>query len=421
MCSDMQNRAKEHRKIDGKPCPVSDKGGWEKINFKKATTHVRQLQDRLTTALLNNDFVFAEGLTHLLLHSFYAKALAVENVSTNRGKHTHGVDGIVLDNVDDKYQMIYQLHARGYRANALLRKAIPKANGKVRYLGIPTMKDRAMQTLYSFALEPYAEITGDRHSYGFRKNRCAKDAIWRCLDVLESTPRPRWILEADIEACFDNISHDWLLENVPMDKRILREFLKANYMENGHLYPVEKGTPQGGAISPMLCNIALDGLEQLLIDHLGEDVHFIRYADDIIVIGTDEKVLQAHAIPLIEDFLSVRGLHLSKEKTVITNIADGFDFLGWRVQRKEVCVEVVPSDRNHNSLVEKVDAVLSDGSISSAQRKQMLSRVVKGWLEYHRNVVPVPVLCQIGQALSQQVYDRTQDAELTELAASIFN
>lgn len=421
MCSDMQNRAKEHRKINGHPCPVSDKGGWEKIDFKKAAAHVRRLQNRLTTALLNKEFEYAEGLTHLLLHSFYAKALAVESVSTNRGKNTHGVDGIVLDNVDDKYQTIYELHARGYRANALLRKAIPKANGKVRYLGIPTMKDRAMQTLYSIALEPYAEITGDKHSYGFRRNRCAKDAIWRCLDVLESTQRPKWILEADIEACFDNISHDWLLENVPMDKRILREFLKAGYMENGHLYPVEKGTPQGGAISPMLCNIALDGIEQLLIDHLGEDVHFIRYADDIIVIGTDENILQTHAIPLIEDFLSVRGLHLSKEKTVITNIADGFDFLGWRVQRKEVCVEVVPSDSNHNSLIEKVDAVLSDGSVSSAQRKQMLSRVVKGWLEYHRNVVPVPVLCQIGQALSQQVYDRTQDAELTDLAESIFN
>lgn len=421
MCSDMQNRAKEHRKIDGHPCPVSDKGGWEKIDFKKAAAHVRRLQDRLTTALLNKEFEFAEGITHLLLHSFYAKALAVESVSTNRGKNTPGVDGRVLDNIDEKYKMIYQLHARGYRANALLRKAIPKASGKVRYLGIPTMKDRAMQTLYSFALEPYAEITGDRHSYGFRRNRCAKDAIWRCLDVLESTPRPRWILEADIEACFDNISHNWLLENVPMDKRILRQFLKAKYMENGRLYPIEKGTPQGGAISPMLCNIALDGLEQLLIDGLGEDIHFIRYADDIIVIGTDKNVLQAHAIPLIEDFLSVRGLHLSKEKTVITNIADGFDFLGWRVQRKEVCVEVIPSDRNHSSLIEKVDAVLSDRSISSPQCKQTLSRIVRGWLEYHKGVVPIPVLCEIGQALARRVYDCTRDAELTDLVVSIFN
>ena len=421
MCSDMQNRAKEHRKIDGQPCPVSDKGGWEKIDFKKAAAHVRRLQDRLTAALLNNDFVFAEGLTHMLLHSFYAKALAVEHVVTNRGRKTYGVDRIVLDNIDDKYQMIYQLHARGYRANALLRKAIPKTNGKVRYLGIPTMKDRAMQTLYSFALEPYAEITGDRHSYGFRRNRCAKDAIWRCLDVLESTQRPKWILEADIEACFDNISHDWLLENVPMDKRILREFLKAGYMENGRLHPVEKGTPQGGAISPMLCNIALDGLEQLLIDGLGEDIHFIRYADDIIVIGTDENVLQARAVPLIGAFLSARGLHLSKEKTVITNIADGFDFLGWRVQRKEVCVEIVPSDRNRNSLIEKVDAVLSDRSISSAQCKQTLSRIVRGWLEYHKGVVPIPVLCEIGQALARRVYDCTRDTELTDLVVSIFN
>ena len=421
MCSEMQNQTKGSRKIDGQPCPAPDKGGWEKIDFKKANAYVRRLQNRLTTALLNNDFESAEGLTHLLLHSFYAKALAVEYVATNRGRKTHGVDRIVLDNVDDKYRMIYQIHARGYRANALLRKAIPKANGKVRYLGIPTMKDRAMQTLYSFALEPYAEITADRHSYGFRRNRRAKDAIWRCLDVLESSQRPKWILEADIEACFDNISHDWLLDNVPMDKRILREFLKAGYMENGHLLPVEKGTPQGGAISPMLCNIALDGLEQLLIDHLGKDIHFIRYADDIIVIGTDEKVLQTLAIPLIEGFLSERGLHLSKEKTVITNIADGFDFLGWRVQRKEVCVEVVPADRNHNSLIEKVNNVLSDELTSPAQCQKTLSNVVRGWVEYHKGVVSPSVLNEIGQALIQQVYAHTLDADMTELIGSIFN
>ena len=421
MCSEMQNQAKGNRKLDGQPCPAPDKGGWESIDFKIATAYVRRLQNRLTTALLNNDFESAEGLTHLLLHSFYAKALAVEYVATNRGRKTHGVDHVVLNNIDDRYKMIYQLHARGYRANALLRKAIPKANGKVRYLGIPTMKDRAMQTLYSFALEPYAEITGDRHSYGFRRNRCAKDAIWRCLDILESTQRPKWILEADIEACFDNISHDWLLENVPMDKRILREFLKAGYMENGHLLPVEKGTPQGGAISPLLCNIVLDGLEQLLIDHLGKDIHFTRYADDIIVIGTDEKVLQTLAIPLIEGFLSERGLHLSKEKTVITNIADGFDFLGWRVQRKEVCLEVVPADRNHNSLIEKVNNVLSDEFTSPAQCKKTLSNVVRGWVEYHKGVVSPSVLNEIGQALIQQVYAHTLDANMTELIGSIFN
>lgn len=421
MCSEMQNQTKGNRKIDGQPCPAPDKGGWESIDFKIANAYVRRLQNRLTTALLNNDFEFAEGLTHLLLHSFYARALAVEHVVTNRGRKTHGVDHIVLDNIDDKYKMIYQLHTRGYRANALLRKAIPKANGKVRYLGIPTMKDRAMQTLYSFALEPYAEITGDKHSYGFRRNRCAKDAIWRCLDVLEGTQRPKWVLEADIEACFDNISHDWLLENVPMDKRMLREFLKAGYMEDGCLYPVEKGTPQGGTISPMLCNIALDGLEQLLTDHLGEDIHFIRYADDIIVIGTDKNMLQTQAIPLIEGFLSERGLHLSKEKTVVTNIADGFDFLGWNVQRKGVCVEVIPSERNRNSLIEKVDNVLSDELLSSAQCKKSLSNVVRGWLEYHKGVVPSAALNEIGQALMQQVYAYTLNADMTEFIGSIFN
>ena len=421
MCSEMQNQTKGNGKIDGQPCPAPDKGGWEKIDFKKANAYVRRLQNRLTTALLNNDFESAEGLTHLLLHSFYAKALAVEHVVTNRGRKTHGVDHIVLANADDKYKMIYQLNTRGYRANALLRKAIPKANGKVRYLGIPTMKDRAMQTLYSFALEPYAEITGDRHSYGFRRNRCAKDAIWRCLDVLESTQRPKWILEADIEACFDNINHEWLLENVPMDKRILREFLKAGYMENGHLLPVEKGTPQGGAISPMLCNIALDGLEQLLIDHLGKDIHFIRYADDIIAIGTDEKVLQTLAIPLIEGFLSARGLHLSKEKTVVTNIADGFDFLGWNIQRKEVCIEVIPSDQNRKSLIEKVDNILLDELISPALRKNTLANVVRGWVEYHKGVVSPFVLNEIGQALTHQVYAHTLDANMTELIGSIFN
>jgi RNA-directed DNA polymerase len=190
------------------------------------------------------------------------------------------------------------------------------------------MKDRAMQALHLLALSPISEVTADRNSYGFRPKRSTADAIQQCFIVLAQKKSARWILEADIKACFDKISHQWLLDHTLMDKNILKQWLSAGYMEKQVLMPTQEGTPQGGIISPTLANLALDGLERLTqkISKDGDKIHVVRYADDFIITGNSKELLERKVKPAIEEFLHERGLTFSKEKTKITHITDGFYF-----------------------------------------------------------------------------------------------
>jgi len=193
-----------------------------------------------------------------------------------------------------------------------------------------------MQALYLLALDPIAETLADPNSYGFRKERAPADAIEQCHIVLSNRNSAQWILEGDIRACFDQISHEWLLAHLPMDKTILRKWLKAGYMEQQVLYPTETGTPQGAICSPVLANLTLDGLERKLREHYPKTttrgqkakVNLVRFADDFIITGSSRELLEKEVQPLIEQFMRERGLELSLEKTHLSHIEDGFDFLG---------------------------------------------------------------------------------------------
>jgi RNA-directed DNA polymerase len=203
-----------------------------------------------------------KALQWMLTHSFSGKALAVRRVTENQSKKTPGVDSITWFTPEAKFQAILSLKRHGYRPQSLRRIYIPKANGKMRPLGIPTLKDRAMQALYLLALEPVAETTADGRSFGFRPERSTADAMEQYFKTLSrKVVAPQWILEGDIKGCFDNISHDWLLANIPTDRTILKKWLKAGCMEDRQLFPTEAGTPQGGIISPTLANFVWDGLE----------------------------------------------------------------------------------------------------------------------------------------------------------------
>jgi RNA-directed DNA polymerase len=274
---------------------------WSSINWKKVKKKVQELQMRIAKAVRERKFRQAKSLQWLLTHSFYGRLWAIRRVVTNKGKTTPGVDGVVWNTPKKKMQAVALLKRRGYRPQPLRRVYIKKKNGKLRPLSIPTMRDRAMQALYALAVVPVAETIGDPNSYGFRDGRCCADAIVQCFICLANRHSARWIFEADIQACFDRIDHEWMLNNILIDKKILRSWLNAGYVDKGKLYPTKAGTPQGAIISPVLANMTLDGLEAAVKNAVPRTakVNVIRYADDFIVTGESKQVLQEKVKPAI--------------------------------------------------------------------------------------------------------------------------
>jgi len=337
---------------------------WDQIDWPIVHRLVRGLQIRIATATRDQDWRRVKALQRFLVNSYSAKALAVKRVSENDGKRTPGVDGEIWATPEAKWQAIQRLDSRGLRPQPLRRVYIPKRGSttKKRPLGIPVMIDRAQQALHLQGLEPVAETRADPHSYGFRRNRGTQDAIERVFDLLAKKTSASWILEGDIKGCFDNFGHGWLESHILMEKKILSGWLKAGYVESGKLFPTEAGTPQGGIASPTIANIALDGLEALLTERFGSTarslnrsrVRLVRYADDFIITGASEELLEHEVKPSVEAFLAARGLELSQEKTTITHISEGFDFLGQNVRKYGGKLLIKPSAKNVKAFLDKV-------------------------------------------------------------------
>jgi RNA-directed DNA polymerase len=334
-------------------------------------------------------------LQRTLVRSLPARLWAVRRVVSNRGKRTPGVDKIIWKTPQQKMQASRSLERRGYRPLPLRRLYIPKRNGKRRPLGIPTMKDRAMQALYLLALNPVAETQADPNSYGFRPRRSIADALGQCFIALAKGESPQWILEGDIESCFDRISHRWLLDNVQMDGEILRKWLKAGYMEDTTLYPTEEGTPQGGIISPVLANLALDGLETVALQadsrrqgNLRPKINVVRYADDFVITGRSQEQLEKRVLPAIEAFLGERGLRLSKEKTKITHIEAGFEFLGASVRKYGRKLLIKPSRRNVLELLSEIrEVVRTQRAATALDLIRQLNSKLRGWANSQSHLV----------------------------------
>ena len=216
---------------------------WKTIDWSRVRQEVRRLQMRIAKATQAGQHRKAQALQWVLTHSRSAKLLAVHRVTTNRGAKTPGVDNVIWRTDRQKLQAAFNLKRHGYRPRPLRRHYIPKPNGKLRPLSIPTLHDRAMQALYALALAPIAETLADRNSYGFREGRRCADALEQCFTVLARKTSAPWVLEGDIRACFDEISHEWLLAHVPMDKRLLRAWLQAGYWEKDQLFPTDRRHP----------------------------------------------------------------------------------------------------------------------------------------------------------------------------------
>ena len=389
---------------------------WQEIDWKDVTSTVSQLQSRIVKAEKEGNADNAQRLRSLLLHSRSAKLLAVRQVVSNRGKRTPGVDGVVWNTPQAKMKAALQLVMKGYRAYPLRRVYIPKSGSKKAYraLGIPTMKDRALQALDALALDPLAELYADINSYGFRKLRGTADAIAQCFHVFSNRYCPRWIWKVDIKGFYDNISQEWLLEHIPMDKELLQQWLDAGYIEKGTWHETRAGTPQGGIISPIIANMTLDGLEQVLQEHFGKryserrrryKVHFIRYADDFIITGISQEVLEEKVKPLVVAFLKERGLELSENKSHLIQLDEGFDFLGFSIRKNNGKLLIKPSTTSIKNIRRKLhDIVSTNTSVSATRLIVLLNPVIRGWANHFKHVVSKKVFDALNHYIGQRLW-----------------
>ncbi|WP_286680081.1 group II intron reverse transcriptase/maturase [Tepidanaerobacter sp. EBM-49] len=393
---------------------------WESIDWSKVEYEVNRLQTRIAKATANGDRNKAKRLQYLLTHSFSAKAYAVRKVTTNKGKNTSGVDKKLWSTSAFKMKAVLSLTDKHYRAKPLKRVYIAKkGKNKKRPLGIPTMYDRAMQTLYALALESIAETKADTISFGFRRGRSAKDACEQIFYVLARKCSPTWILEGDIKGCFDNINHEWLQYNIPMDKRIMKQFLKSGFIYEGKLFPTEIGSPQGGALSSLYANMTLDGLEKVIQDKYHRNskgniashyraktkVNLVRYADDfIITVNSKETAEELKCV--VSKFLESRGPKLSEERTMITHINDGFDFLGWTFRKFKVKIIVKPSKSSIKSLIRKFSTIILKEGKASTQSDliRRLNQVIRDWTNYHKHVVANQAFSYVNNILYRLLY-----------------
>jgi len=400
--------------------PEANSTNWNSTDWKKVEKSVKSLQLRIAKAIREGKQAKAKSLQWMLTHSFQAKLWAVKRITENKGKRTPGVDKVRWTTPIQKLSAAKSLVRKDYKALPLRRLYILKKNGKKRPLGIPTFKDRAYQALHLLSLEPVSETLADKGSYGFRQYRSCHDALERCFIHLSRKDSATWILEGDIKGCFDNISHQWLIENIPMDKKSMQQWLKAGFMENKRLFPTEQGTPQGGIISPSLANITLDGLENMLDKAFGisirpdgcrknnkHKIHFIRYADDFIVTANNKDILENRVKPLIEEFLSLRGLLLSPDKTKITHITQGFDFLGQTIRMvSKGKLLFVPSKDSVKAVMAKLKGIISKHrGAKAAVLIQNLNRVITGWANYHKHACSKKTFFKLDRILWRNIWN----------------
>ena len=379
---------------------------WYTINWGQVGKQVKRLQMRIAKAARENRHGRVKALQWILTHSYFAKLLAIKRVTQNSGAHTPGIDGVVWKTPEQKIKAVKSLQRRGYQPAPLRRIYIPKSRGGQRPLSIPTILCRAMQALHLLALEPVAEMRADKNAYGFRPKRSPADAIAQCFIALARKAAAPWILEGDIRACFDSLSGSWLKENIPMDKALLTKWLTAGYIEEKILHPTFNGVPQGGLISPCILVFALSGLEGAVknVTTRKDKVNVISYADDFVITGASKEVLEDKVMPVVITFLKERGLELSLQKTKITHVDDGFDFLGFNVRKYKGKLLIKPSKKNIKSFLDTIRKLIkSNATVSTEVLISQLNPKIRGWANYFCHVVAKRTFSYVDYSIFQAI------------------
>ena len=385
---------------------------WANLDWAQAHRQVTKLRQRIFRATQRQEWQRVRDLQKLLLRSYANHVLSVRQVTqVNAGRRTPGVDGQVVETAAQRMRLVHQLQGdTPHRVRPVRRVYIPKANGQQRPLGIPTITDRVRQHVVKTALEPSWEAQFEPTSYGFRPGRSPHDAIEHLFRLLRAGLPNCWVLDADIRGAFDHIHHAYLLrrlEHFPA-RRQVAQWLQAGYLEYGTLHATSEGTPQGAVCSPVLANIALDGLDAVLrrlqLPGGRGRLHLVRYADDFVVVAPTRDLLE-QALPHIRAWLAERGLELHPEKTRIVHIDQGFSFLGFHLRRYKGKRLIKPQK-------EKVLAKLREWAawrknhpaISAAAVIQYLNPRLRGWAAYYRHGVSKRTFDYVDHRLVQMLW-----------------
>ena len=365
---------------------------WNTIDWNLTESKVLKWQKQLSVAAFKNNKDQIKKLRIRIVSSIEAKTLAVRKVSEVL-KSSPGIDNVRWIKSSDKMRAAISLSPYNYKCKPFKRFVITDArSSKERRVGIPSMYDRAMQVLYCYALETISEATADRKSFAFRKGRSALDAHALIMDLLKEPNAPEWFLICDVQSCYDSISHKWLIENIPMNKHVLKEFLQAGFVFNNEIFPIDTGISLGCNISPILGNMTLDGVQKLLYDLQEDQSHIdfldgyaVRFADDICIAARSRETAESY-LNVLKSFLAARGLTISPNKTFIKHISSGFDFLSRFYCRIDGHIYCIPSEKAVKNFEKDLEDLILNPETKWSQKKliQSINAKLHGWASYHR-------------------------------------
>ncbi|MED4025791.1 group II intron reverse transcriptase/maturase [Priestia megaterium] len=394
--------------------PLTD---WNSVPWVRIEQYVRKLQQRIYRAESLGEKRKVRNLQRMLMRSEAALLISIRQVTQlNKGKRTAGVDGYKASTPQERVQLFNKLkdyNIFNHKPSPTKRTYIPKKDkGKLRPLGIPVMIDRVYQNIVKMALEPQWESQFEATSYGFRPKRGCHDAVAAIFNKVDAKSKKKWVFEGDFRGCFDNLNHDYIMEQIKdfPAKDVVKRWLKAGFVDNGVFHRTEFGTPQGGVVSPLLANIALHGMEAELgvnyrsktdrktgtVYHEVYDTKtVVRYADDFVILCETKEEAES-MYDKLKPYLEKRGLELAPEKTKVTHISEGFDFLGFNFRQYPTKKEkgrlwkliIKPSKQSQAKMVDKVRECFKKNQGGNVAALIIdLNPIIRGYANYW-NIIP---------------------------------